>query len=176
MHISPAESASDYEAFATLIGAYTAWCRARYAHDQWFVNAAFGHQSLDSELHHLADKYGPPNGLTLLARENGDIVGCGAYLRIGPAICEMKRVFVTDSQKGKGIGRKLCEALIAAARSESYEYMRLDTGNLLTEAIALYHSLGFSLCAPHTQYPDSLMPYLVFMEMPLTRTPSRPSS
>ena len=167
MDISSASNASDYEAFETLIGAYTAWCRARYAHDQWFVNATFGHQSLDSELHHLADKYGPPNGLTLLARENGNIVGCGAYRRIGPAICEMKRVFVPDIHKGKGIGRGLCEALIAAARNENYKLMRLDTGNLLTEAISLYQSLGFRFCDPYNDYPDSLMPYLVFMEMPL---------
>jgi len=45
--------------------------------------------------------------------------------------------------------------------------MRLDTGNLLTEAITMYRKLGFKDCAPRLEYPEKLLPYLVFMELPL---------
>jgi hypothetical protein len=46
--------------------------------------------------------------------------------------------------------------------------MRLDTGNLFAEAIAMYRKLGFRDCAPHLEYPEKLLPYLVFMELPLS--------
>jgi hypothetical protein len=45
--------------------------------------------------------------------------------------------------------------------------MRLDTGNLMTEAIAMYRALGFRDCEPYNEYPPELMPYLVFLERSL---------
>jgi ribosomal protein S18 acetylase RimI-like enzyme len=80
----------------------------------------------------------------------------------------MKRLFVTDRFKGRGIGRRLAEALINAARSDGFRLMRLDTGNLLTEAIDMYRKLGFRECAPYCDYPEKLLPYLLFMELPLS--------
>jgi putative acetyltransferase len=79
----------------------------------------------------------------------------------------MKRLFVPDQFRGKGYGRKLCEALIQSAREDRFKLMRLDTGDRLTEAISLYQSFGFRPCAPYNEYPDNLMPYIVFMERPL---------
>jgi GNAT superfamily N-acetyltransferase len=80
----------------------------------------------------------------------------------------MKRMYVGAQFHGHGTGRKLCEALIASAREDGFKLMRLDTGNLLKEAIAMYTSIGFRECPPHREYPSELMPYLVFMELPLT--------
>jgi len=80
----------------------------------------------------------------------------------------MKRLYVSERFKGRGIGRRLAEALIDAARMDGFELMRLDTGNLLTEAITMYRKLGFKDCAPYLEYPQKLLPYLVFMELPLS--------
>ncbi|HTT06099.1 MAG TPA: GNAT family N-acetyltransferase [Steroidobacteraceae bacterium] len=164
-----ARSRSDFEAFAALVSEYVNWCRTRYQSDAWFVEQVFGHQDLEQELGELATTYGPPNGCTLLARIDDRIAGAGAYRRLADGSCEMKRLYVSEQFKGRGIGRRLAEALIDAARSEQFELMRLDTGNLLTEAIALYRKLGFNDCAPHLEYPASLLPYLVFMQLPLRR-------
>jgi len=95
------------------------------------------------------------------------VCGAGAYRRLEDGSCEMKRLFVPAAFKGLGLGRRLARALIDAARAEGYGLMRLDTGNLLSEAIALYRSLGFRDCAPHRSYPAQLLPYLVFLELPL---------
>ncbi len=166
--IYTATTASDYAAFATLVTEYVEWSRKRYAADAWFVEQVFGYQSLDAELLTLAAKYGPPNGKTLLASRDGQVVGAGAYRRLADGTCEMKRLYVGQQSHGHGTGRKLCEALIASAREEGFPLMRLDTGNLLKEAISLYHSIGFRDCPPYRQYPEKLMPYLVFMALPLT--------
>jgi ribosomal protein S18 acetylase RimI-like enzyme len=79
----------------------------------------------------------------------------------------MKRVFVPGRFQGAGLGRRLCSALIASAREDGFRLMRLDTRNLMTEAISMYQSFGFSECCPYYEYPEKLMPYFVFMELPL---------
>jgi GNAT superfamily N-acetyltransferase len=162
-----ATTAEHYQAFAGLVAQYLAWSRARYLDDVWFVEQVFGHQSLDSELQELPARYGPPNGRALLVSVDGEIAGAGAYRRLSETICEMKRLFVSDRFKGRGLGRKLCEALITSARAEQFTLMRLDTGNRLVEAIAMYKAVGFTPCAPYHEYPEALRPYLIFMELSL---------
>lgn len=166
--IRPAQTEGDYEAFGALVSEYVEWCRVRYRHDPWFVDRVFGHQDLEHELLGLARTYGPPNGRTLLASRDGLVCGGGAYRRLPDGSSEMKRLYVSDRFKGQGIGRALGEALIESARAEGYPVMRLDTANLLTEAITMYHKMGFRECAPHRCYPSELLPYLVFMELPLS--------
>ena len=166
--IYPANTPSDYKAFAVLVSEYVGWCRARYQHGAWFVEQVFGYQDLERELGELATTYGPPNGRTLLARCDDQICGGGAFRRLPDGTCEMKRLYVSGSFQGRGIGGRLADALINTARSDGFPLMRLDTGNLLTEAIDMYHKRGFRDCAPHRYYPQELLPYLVFMELPLS--------
>jgi len=124
----------------------------------------FGHQSLDDELQVLHLKYGPPNGRTLLGLIDGEVVAAGAYRRLSATDCELKRLYVRDAAKGQGVGRRLSEALFAAARDEGYSVMKLDTARLMVEAQTLYAALGFEPIAPYLTYPAHLLPHLVFME------------
>jgi ribosomal protein S18 acetylase RimI-like enzyme len=162
-----ASSDADYAAFGALVREYADWCRARFAHEAWMIELAFNHQSLDSELNSLATRYGPPEGQTLLARRDGEVVGCGAYRRRSDDYCEMKRLFVPDRFRGLGLGRTLSAALIAAAKEDGFKLMRLDTAAQMREAVALYEGIGFRRCAPYNEYPARLMPHMVFMELAL---------
>ena len=40
----------------------------------------------------------------------------------------------------------------------------------------MYKSMGFRDCKPHHDYPSALMPYLVFMELPLEEGPAQEPS
>jgi hypothetical protein len=51
------------------------------------------------------------------------------------------------------------------ARRRGFSTMRLDTGDLQTEAQALYTSLGFVPIPPYYECPDRLRKHLVFMEL-----------
>lgn len=95
------------------------------------------------------------------------IVGGGAYRRLSDTDCELKRLYVTDEARGSGLGRKLSDALIAAAIADGYTTMKLDTGDRLTEAIAVYESIVFAHVEPYHDYPERLMPHLVFMSKSL---------
>ena len=87
----------------------------------------------------------------------------------------MKRLFVPERFQGSGTGRRLCQALSASAIDDGFKLMRLDTGNLLTEAIRMYRSMGFHDCASCNEYPSELMPYLVWMQRDLIGAELRPS-
>jgi GNAT superfamily N-acetyltransferase len=162
--IEEARSAADFAGFGEVCRFYVDWCRTRYRDMPWFVEEVFGYQALDEELKILAAKYGPPNGRTMIARIDGQIVAGGAYKTLSGDICELKRLFVGENARGLGLGRKLLDALIASAKAEGFTAMRLDTGNLMKEAIAMYQAAGFEPIAPYLTYPDRLMPYLIFME------------
>jgi GNAT superfamily N-acetyltransferase len=165
--IREASSEQDYRAFAQLIGEYVCWLRSRYGQDSWFITEVLDRQSLFSELESLSTMYGSPNGRAFVAVHENEVRGCGAYRRLADGTCEMKRVFVPGRFRGAGLGRGLCSALIASARADGFQLMRLDTGNLMKEAIALYRSFGFEECSPYCEYPEKLMPYFVFMELSL---------
>jgi GNAT superfamily N-acetyltransferase len=162
--IEEARSAADFAGFGEVCRSYVGWCRARYREMPWFVEQVFGYQALDEELKILAAKYGRPNGRTMIARIDGEIVAGGAYKTLSGDVCELKRLFVGENARGLGLGRRLLDALIAAACADGFTAMRLDTGHLMHEAIAMYKAAGFEAIAPYLTYPERLMPYLIFME------------
>ena len=111
-------------------------------------------QNFNQELEGLPGAYKRPDGRLLLALLDGIHVGCVAFRRITPEICEMKRLYVRPESRAAGVGRSLAEAAIAHARDSGYIRMRLDTIEpLMAEAVALYRKLGFREIAPYTTNP-----------------------
>ena len=84
-------------------------------------------QSFDEEMANLPGRYAPPDGRLYLARADGETVGCIALRKIDEGICEMKRLYLRESARGKGVGVTLIEKVIADAKQIGYEKMRLDT-------------------------------------------------
>ncbi|MEU8219780.1 helix-turn-helix domain-containing GNAT family N-acetyltransferase [Micromonospora taraxaci] len=85
----------------------------------------------------------PPNGVLLLATLNSEPIGCGAIKLHPDAPAEIKRVWVADTVRGLGVGRRLLGALERYAAERGAQVLRLDTNRNLTEAIALYRSAGY---------------------------------
>ncbi len=161
--IREAAAPLEVAAFGGLISEYVAWCRERYRDDPWLVEMAFSHQGLDAELLSLTDLYGPPNGRMLIAEDAHEILGGVAYKRVDKDTCEMKRLFVRSTANGRGLGRKLCEALMLAGVRDGFKTMRLDTTRDMVEAIGLYRAFGFRDVAPFVEYPERMRPMMLFM-------------
>lgn len=81
-------------------------------------------------------------GRIFLAVRDGRAVGCCA-LMMGPHGYEVAKMAVTASERGAGIGRRLLEKVVAAAREMGIARLFLETNRKLTPAITLYESVGF---------------------------------
>ncbi len=108
------------------------------------------------EDNHLLDpeQLKAPDIRFLLARADGVAVGCGA-LRLfpGEGYAEIKRMYVDPAHRGRGIARRIIAALEDMARAEGLSLLKLETGHLQVEAVALYHRLGFTRCGAFADYP-----------------------
>jgi len=89
------------------------------------------------------DDFRPPVGVFLVATLRAEPIGCGALRFHGDEPAELKRMWVAESARGLGIGRRLLTELESRAAAEGVRVVRLDTNKTLTEAIGLYHSAGY---------------------------------
>jgi len=116
------------------------------------VNLCF--QNFEQELAGLPGHYAPPAGRLLLADYDGRLAGCVALHKWEDGVCEMKRLYLRPSFRGKGLGRAIAEKIIAEARSIGYQRMRLDTIEpLMKDAVEMYRKLGFREIAPYRTNP-----------------------
>jgi DNA-binding MarR family transcriptional regulator len=86
----------------------------------------------------------PPAGILLVARLGAEPVGCGALKFGADGACEVKRMWVSATVRGTGLGRRLLAELEAHAAASGARVLRLETNRSLVEAIALYRSAGYT--------------------------------
>ena len=96
----------------------------------------------------------PPDGVFLVARSDGHAVGCGGICRYDETRAELKRMYVVPTERGRGLGRGLLEALEAEARRLGYSGIVLETGELQQESLGLYASAGYERIPCYGVYAD----------------------
>jgi putative acetyltransferase len=107
------------------------------------------YQGFAAELAALPAPYVPPSGALLIARAGADVAGCVALRPLDARTGEMKRLYVRPAYRSSGLGKRLVEAVIHAARQAGYSELRLDTLPSMSAAQALYQRLGFNEIAPY---------------------------
>ena len=95
----------------------------------------------DIEAHYVAQ-----GETVLVALDEGRIVGCGMLRRENRSdqIGRIVRMSVAADQQGRGLGRQIGEALLAAARERGFNQVLLETNDDWHSALRLYAALGFS--------------------------------
>ena len=131
-----------------------AWARELFLEYAQSLGFSLCFQGFDEELAHLPGEYAPPAGRLLLIEYEEQLAGCAALHKLGPEICEMKRLYLRPAFRGKGLGYTLAENLISEARRIGYRCMRLDSVEpIMKDAVALYRQLGFKEIAPYRRNP-----------------------
>lgn len=128
--------------------------------DAYYVNL------YPAESNHLesSDDLKKPNVLFVGCRIDGELVASGAarIMQDDGSYAEIKRVFVVDDHRGKGLSSKVMRFLETELQGRGVSLFRLETGVKQPEALGLYRKLGYLERGPFGSYRAD--PYSVFME------------
>ncbi len=156
-----------YEIIAVNNGELTEETKLLFREYEKWLNVSLCFQGFEEEVNSLPGKYALPEGRLYLVKYNGKYSGCIALRKIEDGICEMKRLFLKEDVRGKGIGRELVEKIINDAKEIGYKKMRLDTiKEKMPNAVAMYEKYGFVEIKPYYHNPN---PHTLFMELDLTK-------
>ena len=138
---------------AELLGTHVAFCRASSPPESTHV--------LD------LDALRAPEITFWSAWDGAGLVGCAALKELAPAHGEVKSMHTAAPYRGRGVGFRLLEQIVAEARSRGYRRLSLETGSMeaFGPARALYARFGFVECPPFGDY--RLDPNSVFMTLDL---------
>ncbi|MFD3500789.1 GNAT family N-acetyltransferase [Streptomyces sp. NPDC058676] len=104
--------------------------------------------------------FDPPNGVYLIAYDENDApVATGGWRAQDTngegnvdGDAELKRMYVIDAMRGRGLARRMLAVLEEDARTAGRARMVLETGTEQPEAIALYQSSGYEPCTKFGYY------------------------
>ncbi|HEY1930685.1 MAG TPA: helix-turn-helix domain-containing GNAT family N-acetyltransferase [Acetobacteraceae bacterium] len=85
----------------------------------------------------------PPGGCFVVARLDGEPIGCGGMKRLDATTGEIKRVWTAPAARGQGVARRMLRCLETLAREAGVTTLCLDTNRSLTEAQAMYRQDGY---------------------------------
>lgn len=108
-----------------------------------------------------------PGGRIFFAVTEGHCIACCALLARGADEFEVAKMAVAAENRGTGVGRKLLEAVVAAARAAGTRRLYLETNRVLAPAIRLYQSVGFQHIPPSRVIPSPYARADIYMELDL---------
>jgi putative acetyltransferase len=100
----------------------------------------------DNEVDNIHAAFGQPRSAYFVCELDGKVVGGGgvAPLLNGDAdTCELKKMYFLPEGRGKGMGRKMVEQCLRAAKDIGFLYCYLETFNTMKDAMVLYEKTGF---------------------------------
>lgn len=88
--------------------------------------------------------------------EDAALLGCGALKDLGDGTGEIKSMHTRAVLRGRGLGRRMLEHILAEARRRGYTALFLETGSMdaFIPARRLYEAYGFTYCGPFGDYTN----------------------
>ena len=72
-------------------------------------------------------------------------IGCIAYRTNGNGVGEVKRLYIINEYRGKGISKELLNTVECHAKEQGCNTLFLDTRITLEPAVSVYRSYGFNI-------------------------------
>ena len=124
---------------------------------QVWLNVDLCFQDFEEELASLPGRYESPKGAIYLVFDGGEAIACAA---IRPRIdkpdteAEFKRLFVRETHRDKGIGKKVFQEAMKSAKQMGYKTVVLETLPIMKSAKYLYQEYGFKHCGAYFDDAD----------------------
>lgn len=90
----------------------------------------------------------------IVAYEDVMPVGCGAIREYASDTMEVKRMYVNEDKRGKGVASTILKELEQWVLESHYKKCLLETGKNQPEAIELYKKNGYKIVANYGQYEN----------------------
>jgi putative acetyltransferase len=102
--------------------------------------------------------YAERGGVFLVLVHGDRCVGTGGVLALDEETAELRRLWLLDAYRGRGLGRRLAEALLVYARARGCRRIRLEvrTPDRQAAAVRLCSRLGFKRIEGHRSGPCAL--------------------
>lgn len=110
------------------------------------LTADKGYTVADPDLDTLFQIYSQPGHAYWIVELDNKVVGGGGIAPLKcsePGICELQKMYLLPTARGKGMAKKLALQAMDHARRQGFTRCYLETTAFLTEAIRLYEHLGF---------------------------------
>ncbi len=106
------------------------------------------------QLQQVYDQYNKIENLetVVVAYDKNVAVGCGCFKQLEDDVVEVKRMYVDEDHRGKGIGACILTELENWAGELRYSALVLETGNNQPEAVRLYQKKGYQPISNYGQY------------------------
>lgn len=88
----------------------------------------------------------------VVAYRDETAVGCGAFKKYERETAEIKRMFVREDERGRGIAGEILAEIEAWAKKQGFSECILETGVKQPEAIRLYQKSGYEKMTSYGQY------------------------
>jgi len=101
----------------------------------------------DDEVDAMHAAYPGPRANYLVIDRGGRILGGGGFAPLagGPDdVCELRKMYFLPEARGSGLGRRMLDALLAAAAAAGYRQCYLETLKTMDRARQLYLAAGFT--------------------------------
>jgi GNAT superfamily N-acetyltransferase len=112
----------------------------------------------------------PPAGRLLLVHdEAGRLVGCGTLQQARADAGELKRLYVRPEANGHGLGRKLVDARIDAARAMGWRTLLVNAIRGNQDMLRIYEKIGFRYIDryPECSDPAEIADFFIYMQRDL---------
>jgi GNAT superfamily N-acetyltransferase len=90
---------------------------------------------------------------------------CASFKHYEEGTVEMKRVFICQEYRGKGVSKLLIQTLEALAKERGYRKMILETGKPLIAATKLYLNMGYEIIDNYGQYKNMALSICMSKEL-----------
>jgi GNAT superfamily N-acetyltransferase len=109
---------------------------------------------LDGRDHNFYNQYNKIDKIKhVIVAYSGELpVACGAIKEFDQETMEVKRMFTSDSHRGKGIATQILNELEKWALESGYSKCILETGKRLPDAVRLYQKNGYRQIPNYGQY------------------------
>ncbi|MEN8144456.1 MAG: GNAT family N-acetyltransferase [Gemmatimonadota bacterium] len=105
-----------------------------------------GYSIVDPEVDDMCGSYSDGRAAYFVAEHDGVVVGGAGVAHLSGAeddVCELRKMYVLQEGRGLGLGRRLLDTCLTAARELGFATCYLETLEHMTTARRLYDAYGF---------------------------------